>query len=175
MRIPFAPLARGVAMSALLLCCSQVQATGIGDSIRFLGGTLACGGNHFSRLAGSEQHRTAYIFRNFSRYATITIDRFQVFDANGSVLFDYPGTGLPASVKTELGPHDSTQINTADILFEDLDSGDRPIQARVEWSYGQGQKDIGLNGSAVRTVRLTSTGAEQSRASSECKLIEFER
>jgi hypothetical protein len=175
MRISFSPSSSGVAVSVWLLCFGQVQAGGIGESIRLLGGTLACGDNHFSRLAGSEQHRTAYVLPNFSRYASITIDRFQVFDANGNVLFDYPDVGLPASVKTELGPHDSMQINTADLLFEDLSSDDRPTQARVESSYQQGQKDISLNGSAVRSVLLTSTGAEQSRASSECRPVEFER
>ena len=164
-----------MAVPVWLLCIGQVQAGGIGDSARLPGGTLACGGNHFSRLAGSETHRTACVLRNFSRYASITIDRFRVFEANGNVLFDYPRAGLPASVKSELGAHGSTQTNTADLLFEDPSSNDRPIQARVEWSYGQGQKDIGLDGSAIRTVRLTSTGAGQSRAGSACRLVEFER
>jgi len=118
-----------------------------------------------------------YIFRNFSGYGTVTIESFQVFDANGNVLFDFPNVNseLPTGVKTTLGPHETTQINTADILLEDLGSADRPIQAHVEWSYAQGQKDIPLNGSSVRTVRATETGTEQSRASSECKLIDFRR
>lgn len=161
----------GVTLSALLLSSGLAQA----DGIKVRGGTLACGGNHFTRVAGNELHRTSYIFRNFSGYATITIESVQVFDANGNVLFDYPSADLPVSVKTELGPHETTQINTADLLVEELDAAARPIQSHVEWSYDRAHKDIRLNGSAVRTVRAADTGAELSRSSSKCKLIDYQR
>ena len=168
-----ASLSIGVTLSTLLLSGGLAEASGF----KVHNGTLACGGNHFSRLAGSEQHRTSYTLRNFSGYGRVTIESIQVFDANGNVLFDFPSVNseLPAGVKTDLGPHETTLINTADILFADLGSPDRPIQTHVEWSYAQGKKDIPLNGSSVRTVRAAETGAEQSRASSECKLIDFRR
>ena len=98
-----------------------------------------------------------------------------MFDANGNVLFDYPGVDLPTSVKGKLGPYQTMQINTADILVEDLDSAARPIQSHVEWSYDRAHKDMPLNGSAVRTVRAADTGTELSRSSSECKLIDYQR
>lgn len=169
MKTLYTSLTAGVTLAGLLLSSSLAMATGNKDDSRIRGGTLACGGSHFSRLAGGELHRTSYNFRNFSGHATVTIKRVRVFDANGNVLFDFPDDALPVSVKTELGPHATTQINTADILFEDLAPADRPIQTHVEWSYGRGHKDSALNGSAVRTVRMADTGAEQSRASSECK------
>jgi len=140
------------------------------DDIKFRGGMLACGGNHFSRVAGTELHRTSYNLRNFSRVDTATIERVRVFDANGIVLYEFPGTDLPASVKTELGPYESTQINTADILVDELNANDRPIQAHIKWSYEGGRKDIPINGSTVRTVRAADTGNERSRASSECRI-----
>ena len=168
-------LPTGALLSGLLLFGTQAHATGPVDSMKVRGGTLACGGNHFSRMAGSEQHRTTYVLRNFSDNATITIERFLVFDANANVLFDFPGFAFPVSAKTELGPQETTQINSADILFEDLGSAARPIQAHIDWSYVQGQKDIALNGSTVRTVRVTDNGAELSRASSECRLIDLLR
>jgi hypothetical protein len=171
MHARLASLPISVTLSALLLSGGLAAA----DSIKVRGGTLACGGNHFSRIEGTELHRTSYIFRNFSGYATVTIKRVRVFDANGNVLFDFPGVELPASANTVLGPHQTTQINTADILFEDLDSTARPIQSHVEWSYGQRQKDVALSGSTVRTVRDSDTGTELSRADSECKLIDFRR
>ena len=171
MHARLASLPISVTLSALLLSGGLAAA----DSIKVRGGTLACGGNHFSRIEGTELHRTSYIFRNFSGYATVTIKRVRVFDANGNVLFDFPGVELPASANTVLGPHQTTQINTADILFEDLDSTARPIQSHVEWSYGQRQKDVALSGSTVRTVRDSDTGTELSRADSECKLIAFRR
>lgn len=164
-----------VTLSALMLSTGLAQATGIDDYSKGHGGTLACGGSHFSRVAGNELHRTAYVFRNFSGYATIRIERILVFDANGNVLFEYPGVDLPVSVKTELGPHETTQINTGDILVEDLEPAARPIQTHVKWSYNDVHKGIALNGSTVRTVRAADTGAELSRASSECSLINHRR
>jgi hypothetical protein len=158
-------------LSALLLSSGLAEANGF----QVRGGTLACGGNHFSRLSGTEQHRTSYIFRNFSGYATVTIERVQMFDANGNTLFEFPGVALPGSVKTELGPHETTQINTADILFDDLEPAARPIQTHVLWSYAQRRRDIALGGSTVRTVRASDTGTELSRANSECKLIDIRR
>jgi len=149
MHAPLASLRISVTLLGLLLSAGLAEANGI----KVHGGTLACGGNHFARLQATELHRTSYIFRNFSGYATVTIERVQVFDANGNVLFNFPGVELPASVKTVRGPHETTQINTADILFEDLDPAARPIQSHVEWSYGQKQKDVALNGSTVRTDR----------------------
>jgi len=167
MHARLASLPLGVTLSALLLSSGLAEA----NDLRVRGGILGCGGNHFSRLSGTEQHRTSYIFRNFSGYATVTIERVQMFDANGNTLFEFPGADLPGSVKTELGPHETTQINTADILFDDLDPAARPIQTHVLWSYAQRQRDIALSGSTVRTVRASDTGTELSRADSECKLI----
>jgi hypothetical protein len=171
MKALLASLPIGVTLSALLLSTGLAEASGF----KIHNGTLACGGNHFSRVAGSELHRTSYIFRNFSGYGTVTIESVQVFDANGNVLFDFPNATLPASVKTALGPHETTQINTADILVEDLGPEDRPVQTHVKWSYGRGEKGIPLNGSSVRTVRAADTGSEHSRANTECKLIDLWR
>ena len=98
-----------------------------------------------------------------------------MFDANGNILFAYPDLALPPSVKATLGPHETTQINSGDILAADLDSAARPIQMHVGWSFAQGQRDIALDGSAVRTARVASTGAELSRASAECRLIDWRR
>lgn len=171
MKALIALLPIGATLSALLVFGGQGQASDLNDGIKPRGGALLCGGSHFSRTAGNEQHRTSYVLRNFNRNATITIERFQVFNANGVVIFDYPGIDFPISVKTRLGPHETTQINTADILVGDLVAADRPIQGHVKWSSDQGPKVIPLDGSTVRTVRAVDTGEERSRASSACKLI----
>lgn len=168
-------LPTGAALTTLLLSSSLCQANSIADSVKVRGGILACSGSHFSRVAGNEQHRTSYVLRNFSGDATITIDRFQLFDANGNVRFAFPETDLPVNVKTELAPHETTQINSDDILSVELGPADRPVQSYIEWSYSKNQKDVTLDGSTIRTVRATDTGIEQSRASSECKLIDYWR
>ena len=168
----FLPL--GLALSGLLLSAAGAEAIGISDSARVRGGILACGGNHFSRLGGEEQHRTVYVLHNFSGKGTISIDSFRLYDANGDVLFGYPSVDLPPSVKTELGPHETTQINTADLLEADLGPANRPIQAHIGWSFGPEQRGLALDGSIVRTVRAIS-GEERSRANSACKLIHYRR
>jgi hypothetical protein len=71
-------------------------------------------------MAGTELHRTSYNLRNFSEHATVVIKSVLVFDANGDVLFDFPERDLPDRAKTELGPHETTQFNTAEMI-EDFD------------------------------------------------------
>jgi hypothetical protein len=110
----------GAVFTTLLLSSSLCQANGITDSVKVRGGILACDGSHFSRVAGTEQHRTSYDPRNFSGHATITIERFQLFDANGNVRFAFPESDFPGNIKTELAPHETTQINSDDILFVGL-------------------------------------------------------
>jgi len=165
-----ASLPIGITLSALLLSSGLAYA----DNSRVRGGTLVCGGNHFSRLGATELHRTSYNLRNFSGNAKITIDSVKMYDADGNVLFSYPDNYLPDRAKTELGPHQTTQFSTGDVLGFDLNPADRPIQTHIRWSYMRGHRGMALNGSAVRTVRAID-GPERSRASSECMLLDSPR
>jgi hypothetical protein len=159
MKTRLASLPLGITLSALVLSSGLVEANGL----QVRGGILACGGSHFSRFSGTEQHRITYLFRNFTGYATVTIECVQMFDANGKTLFEFSGIDLSGGVKTELGPHETTQINTADILFNEQGPA----------SYAQRLRDIVLGGSTVRSLRASDTGVDLSRANSECKLIGF--
>jgi hypothetical protein len=156
-----------------VLSCGLAQAAPIEDAIKLRAGTFACGGNHFSRVGGTEQHRSAYVISNPNREITVALDRVRVFDANGNVLFDYPSDPLPASVKLELGPYETTQIHSFDILTEELSPSDRPMQTHIEWSNLESQRGLVPSVGLVRTVRNASDGSERSRASAECRLIGF--
>ena len=158
-----------------VLCCGLAQAAPIEDAIKLRAGTFACGGNHFLRVGGTEQHRSVYVIRNPNPEIAVALDRVRVFDANGNVLFDFPNDPLPASVKPDLGPYETTQINSFDILNEELTSPDRPMQTHIEWSNPEGRRGLAPSVGLVRTVRNVSDGAERSRASAECRMIRFER
>lgn len=167
-------LAHGLGLVGVL-CCGLAQAAPIEDAVKLRAGTFACGGNHFLRVGGTEQHRSVYVISNPNPEITVALDRVRVFDANGNVLFDFPSDPLPASVKQDLGPYETTQINSFDILTEELGPPDRPMQTHIEWSSLEGRRGIAPSVGLVRTVRNTSDGAERSRASAECRLIGFER
>ena len=158
-----------------VLCCGLAQAAQIENAIKLRAGTFACGGNHFLRVGGTEQHRSVYVISNPNPEITVALDRVRVFDANGKVLFDFPNDALPASVKLELGPYETTQINSFDILIEELTSQDRPMQTHIEWSNLENRRGVAPSVGLVRTVRNVSDGAERSRTSAECRLIGFER
>jgi hypothetical protein len=159
-----------------VLCCGLAQAAPINDAIKLRAGTFACGGNHFVRVDDTEQHRSVYVISNPNPEITVALDRVRVFDANGRVIFDYPSDDdLPASVKPELGPYETTQINSSDILTEELTAQERPMQTHIEWSNLGSRRGLAPSVGLVRTVRNVSGGAERSRASAECRLIGFER
>ena len=158
-----------------ILCCGFAQAVPIEDAINLRAGTFACGGNHFSRVSGTEQHRSVYVISNPNPDITVALDRVRVFDANGNTLFDFPNDPLPASVKLELGPYETTQINSFDILTTELTSLDRPMQTHIEWSNLESRPGLAPSVGLVRTVRNASDGAERSRANAECRLIDLER
>jgi hypothetical protein len=163
----------GLALSGVLLCGGLANAAGFPDALKVRAGTLVCGGSHFARLGGTELHRATYVLRNLGDDGVVVIDRARLFDANGYVRFDFPTDPVPVSVKTEIGPYQSTQIFTTDMLADELPPSDRPVQLHVDWSYSSDTRGVALNGSTVRTIRESDTGVERSRADSECQLLKY--
>ena len=158
-----------------VVCCGLAQAAPIEDTVQLRAGTFACGGNHFVRVSNTEQHRSVYVISNPNAEITIALNRVRVFDANGNLLFDFPSDPLPASVKLEIGPYETTQINSFDMLTEELTPLDRPMQTHIEWSNLESRRGLAPSVGLVRTVRNVSDGAERSRASAECRLIGAKR
>lgn len=129
-------------------------------------GTLACGGNQFTRDQGRELHTTTYSLRNYASEGTITVESVTIYDANGTVLYDSENSGFPGP-RTELAPHQSVLFNTGSILPLDLPSDLRPIQAIFRWSASEEAPDLELSGSTTRLAR-TDSGAERSRSAAAC-------
>lgn len=136
------------------------------DGVRRLTGTLACGGNHFTRDGGTELHTTSYSLRNYASKGTITIESVTIYDASGTVIYDSESSGFPGP-RTELGPHQSVLFNTMSILAFDLPSDLRPIQAIFQWSASERAPDLELIGSTTRLAR-TDSGEERSRSEGQC-------
>jgi len=112
-----------------------------GQDKRAISGTIACGGNHFNRVGGTEAQRSSYIIRNFGD-TPIRIDQMTLFNASGNILFSADGATLPAFRNSTLGPGDnilmpnqSAQILSNDILGESgLGRNARPITLKLDWA-----------------------------------------
>ncbi len=126
-------------MSSMLVCTSVTQAAFSDQDERAVSGTMACGGNHFNRLGGTETHNTRYILRNYGD-TPVRIEQLTVYAADGSVLFSGDGTSLPPFVNGVLGPGDNVlnPNETANLRTEDflnpLPSNLRPISMKIEWA-----------------------------------------
>jgi hypothetical protein len=132
-------------------------------------GTLACGGNHFTRDGGAELHTTTYSLRNYASEGTITIESVTIYDASGSVIYDSESSGFPAP-RSELGPHQSVLFNTGAILAYDLPSDLRPIQTIFKWSASDKAPDLELRVSVTRLARAVS-GQERARSDGSCIVL----
>ena len=118
------------------------QPTLAGDmDLRAFGGSVACGGNHFDRLGGTEAHRTGYVVKNYNPKQSVFIDRVQVFDAQGNSLFDSNVSGLPTfgnnvlgPTDNDLGPNQTAVLYSWDVLSEPLGVDERPMQVVFTWT-----------------------------------------
>lgn len=125
---------------ALMAATMQTQAAFSDQDDRAFGGIMACGGNHFNRLGGTEAHRTRYILRNYADIP-VRIESMKLYDANGNTLFDSSISGLPdfdavlVGGNNILGPNQTALLKSETILTESsLPSNARPIQMIIEWA-----------------------------------------
>lgn len=144
--------------TCMLMAASGAQAAASDQDDRAFGGTIACGGNHFNRLSGTEVQRTSYVLRNFGD-TPIRIEQMTLYDARGAVLFSADGATLPLFRNSILGPGDNillpnetAQILSSDILGESgLGRNTRPTSLKFDWAADA--KTILPNITAVRFSR----------------------
>ena len=139
------------------------------DGVGRVTGTLACGGNHFVRVGGTELHTTTYSLRNYASEGTITIESVVIYDASGTVIYDSASSGFPGP-RTELGPNQSVLFNSDAILAYNLPSDLRPIQAIFRWSASEKAPDLELRISTTRLARAV-TGEERARSDGSCIVL----
>jgi hypothetical protein len=157
-------------LTTILCLCLLILLPVTASADKARSGIRGCGGNHAQRTSVNEDHTTSYTLRNFNVSESIQILRIVIVDGNGTILFD----GLPGDTfKSTLGPLQSTKFNTNDVLTSFLPEADRPIQTYIIWRTASGNPAEGLRGGLVRRVRDSTTGAEISRHSSECKDLDL--
>ncbi len=129
-----------IAMATGMLMVSMgTQAAFSDQGDRAFGGTMACGGNHFNRLGGTEGNYTRYVLRNYGN-DPIRIEQMTVYAADGSVLFSGNGATLPTFVNGVLGtgdnvlnPNETALLRSEDFLAP-LPNNMRPISMKIDWA-----------------------------------------
>jgi len=136
-----------------------------GESLKAREGQVRCGGNHFLRINGAEQHTTTYFLANFDPTEPITINELRVFDATGAIIYDSAVSGLPASLNGLIGPlnntlypHQSVQITTETFLPY-LAQDVRPMQLVIAWSSARRALPLDVGASRQARERNPTTGA----------------
>jgi hypothetical protein len=134
-------LAGVVLTTGMLMASMGAHAAFSDQDDRAFGGTMACGGNHFNRLGGTEAHRTTFVFRNYGD-TPIRVEQMTMYDANGTIIFSAGAATLPLFRNGVLGPGDNilmpnetAQINSDDLLGSSgLGRNFRPISMKVDWA-----------------------------------------
>jgi len=104
-------------------------------------GTIACGGNYFNRLGGTERHTTTYVLRNIDSAIPIYIKAIRVYNAKGMLIGNYTTATLPVTRNSTLGPgngklipHMSAQYSVSALIpTGPLPVDERPIQVHFDW------------------------------------------
>jgi len=155
---------------------------------RAVSGTIACGGNHFERVGGTEGQSTAYVLRNYDASLPISINRLAIYDASGTVIADFNGASLPVSFNRIFGggdnslePFQTALYLSADLIGAPLSRNRRPITVQIDWSADS--RALIPEISSVRRARrqevsfdqfgnqIVRTREERSRATSSCRSI----
>ncbi len=144
------------------------------------GGTLYCGGSY--RYDGSDassalRSSVHWNLRNYNEDADITIERIQIFQSDGAILFDSDVSSTPSARFDRLGAADpvldsrQTAQYRADELVNDgvlrvLTNNQQPVQFVVTWSA---QKPVlRLDGSQIRR-QFDDNEIEKSRHQYDCR------
>jgi hypothetical protein len=149
--------------------------------ITVTGGTMVCSGNHTDRqtASGIEQHATIVRLYNYHDTATVNIQRFRLYDSNGTMLLEWDAANpvpLPPDLKTALGPRQATNVRSPEILPPNgivVPRQNQPLHIQVDWSVADGQRGYALRGTAIDRVRDAASGREQSRSDHECENIKL--
>jgi hypothetical protein len=186
----FSYLFFGIVTSVLLTTSSVSFAGHADDTTRALNGTVACGGNHFRRLNGTERQFSAWTFRNFDDRLTILIDRIRIYDATGQLRADFPGTALPSFSNGDLGgtdnalePHQTATLTTLDVFGDaNFPRPERPLQMIVDWNANGRTLLLELSHARLARDRIVNPdtgevrlGNERSRHQYDCRHIRIGR
>jgi hypothetical protein len=168
------------------LCILDVYPSQASAELKMKGGTTVCNGSFFRRGGQDEVHMGTWNFTNYNDDVTIKVRRVRVFTADGGQpVVDYPTAPdtPPPGTKTELQPHQSTQLKIHEMFgnpdgtLNYLPPEKRPIQLIVDWYIPEG-RGYALDGETISEVRVGGGGyvggVVTARNSVKCRLIRSE-
>ena len=127
------------------------------------GGRLGCSLYYASRLDGAEITYTNISFRNLAEKGTLTIERIDIHQADGTLAASLTPGKFPAGFRGSLGPHQYTSLRLPDVIkTPPATSG---LQAIVSWTADSPSVSPMVTSVFLTFGRDPKTGAEkESRA-----------
>lgn len=79
-------------------------------------GTVGCSLYYASRLDGAEITYSNISFRNLAEKGTLTIERIDIYQADGTLAAGLASGKYPSGFRGSLGPHQYTSLRLTDVL-----------------------------------------------------------
>ncbi|MEM7444923.1 MAG: hypothetical protein AAF414_16500 [Pseudomonadota bacterium] len=143
------------------------------------GGTFGCiSGTHRDRSDTNESQSSRYHIANFDEEGAIQIDQIRVYDAEGTLRCDYPGTdAFPdhAEFRQQIAPHQTSIFRSSDWAdcsngITDLARNERPVQVLIDWSTVDDEVVIPVVASILRS-RDSETNEHILRSDNLCVIL----
>ena len=114
----------------LMVFLAGVCISGITIAAPATEGFVACGGNHYTRNGGIEEHTTRYNIRNPNFTAPIVITNIIMYNGNGVQVFN----GIPTDTefKQLVRPLQTSRF-TSNEIGAFLANGGRPLMTFIKW------------------------------------------
>ena len=80
------------------------------------GGKFGCSLYYATRLEGAEITYTNISFRNVGSKGSLTVDKVEIYQADGGLAAGLTAGKFPSSFRTTLGPHQYTSLRLPDVL-----------------------------------------------------------
>ncbi len=106
---------------------------GILDLAQAAGGTLGCSLYYAARAQGSEITYTNISFRNLADKGTMTIEKIDIYQADGTLASSLTPGKFPTGFRSSLGPHQYTSLRLPDVL-KTPPAASSGLQAIVSWT-----------------------------------------
>jgi hypothetical protein len=86
------------------------------DLAQAAGGKSGCSLYYATRLEGAEITSTNISFRNLAEKGTLTIEKIDIYQADGTLAASLISGKFPSGFQTSLGPHQYTSLRVTEVL-----------------------------------------------------------
>ena len=127
------------------------------------GGAFGCSLYYTTRLQGAEITSTNISLRNLAAKGTMTIEKIDIYQADGTLAASLTSGKFPSGFRSSLGPHQYTSLRLADVLK--TPPPNPGLQAIVSWAADSSSVSPMVTSVFLTFGRDPKTGAEkESRA-----------